>query len=1014
MAWEWDKCKPRFVNGVIQRPSTEVWKDFIPLYADGRKQIMAAECVNCNVRLNANRRTMYLNRHIQTCPARGRSRTSINQDELSPVFTNVEVQFSEYGSKFLKCSSGDRTPVDRCVSASPAQKRMNPKKDRNMSSAQTLHSMSRKFDQEASFQELSKMIILHGHPLSIVEHEEMRSFSKSLNPEFNMASSIDVEEYSTILFQKLKADLHQKIAQSHRVSLSASLCTPHGSESSVKYLCLSVHFVDSDWKLQRRIIKFGVFCSSTTNLDRLIHLKEAPVLDSETGPFILISEAIRDWNLDQKLLSLTTVVMDHLDDHESDDMEAAVPSDGDSRFRNKKSSKIWDMYKPVTVNGGIHGMECRYCHANFSYKSGHLWRHHKSCTAKEALGPSEQQQNADLRFVLVNETDPHPLDRIPPDSLDDIDLVSQTHSESKTLVSEVETSVSNHKARKRKNNSANPSSNSQRSQEEPTVSFQSSVRTSKSRLQDEVSLANGKASKFHKRSSGDRTPVDQDILASQQRDKMDPTEQNTSTAQATPDVNTKFDQESSYQELTRMIILHGYPLSIVEHEETRCFVKSLNPGFNMASSTDIEEFSIILFQERKADLKRKIALSSHRVSLSACLWTPRGSEASVKYLCLAVHFIDSGWKIEKRIIKFGIFRSSHTNLDRMIHFNEDCALDSESGPFNVMWEAIRDWNLDQKLLSLTSVGEIRDDVRTSELKDFLIQRKCLPVGGELYNAACLDDVLNGVVSKGQPMLNLAGDILERFIQAHMSSPLAKKQLIEVTNMKLKCLGEDAKWWHKIYFGLEVLLDFKKAFPSEELLPAEDTKTVESVCKILRAFYHAVEVISGTVCPTANMYFNELWMVRATLEEQAATDYTELSSMVWEMQKAFDEFWQNSYVWLSVPVVFYPRFKIAFIEFRLKRAFGSKIRSQVSTELTNYLDDGLVPRDDDFDILNWWMSNATKYPILSVMARDILAMPGSAVQCEAPLSSEGPVISKQWSKLNIKTIEALVCIQDWIK
>ena len=105
------------------------------------------------------------------------------------------------------------------------------------------------------------------------------------------------------------------------------------------------------------------------------------------------------------------------------------------------------------------------------------------------------------------------------------------------------TSVSNLKARKRKNNSANSLSNSQWSQEEPSLLFQSSVRTSKSRLQDEVALVNGKVSKFHKGSSGDRTPVDQDILASQQSDKMDPTEQNASTAQATPDVNTKFEQE---------------------------------------------------------------------------------------------------------------------------------------------------------------------------------------------------------------------------------------------------------------------------------------------------------------------------------------------------------------------------------------------------------------------------------------------------------------------------------------
>ena len=125
---------------------------------------------------------------------------------------------------------------------------------------------------------------------------------------------------------------------------------------------------------------------------------------------------------------------------------------------------------------------------------------------------------------------------------------------------------------------------------------------------------------------------------------MDPIEQNISSAQTCPDVSRKFDQESSYQELTRMISLHGYPLSIVKHEEMRCFAKGLNLAFNMASSIDIEEFSTILFQERKASLKKKIALSSHRVSLSACLWT-LGSEALVKYLCLAVHFIDSDWKL---------------------------------------------------------------------------------------------------------------------------------------------------------------------------------------------------------------------------------------------------------------------------------------------------------------------------------------------------------------------------------
>jgi hypothetical protein len=567
--------------------------------------------------------------------------------------------------------------------------------------------------------------------------------------------------------------------------------------------------------------------------------------------------------------------------------------------------------------------------------------------------------------------------------------------------------------------------------------------------------------------------VDHHILALPAMDRSNPTGPNTSHAQAPSDIRMKLDQETSYQQLTRMIILRGYPLSIVEHGEMKRFAKSLNPAFNMASSIDIEEYSILLFEKEKADLKEKLAFSSHRVSLSASVWVPQGAEHSVKYLCLTAHFIDSDWKLQRRIIKFGVFWSSPTSLEKMIHYKETCLLDSESGPFNVIWEAIRDWNLDQKHFSLTSVSEVRNEESMSKLMGLLTQQKCLPIRGELYNIACVDDVLNNIVSKGQPMLHLVGNILERFIQAHMSSSVTRQQLQDViAHIGFKCPQEDAKWWHKIYFRLEVLVHYKKAFSSEELLSAEDTKITESACKILRAFYRVIEVISGPVCPTANLYFNELWKVRTVLQEETSTDHAELASVVWEMQQVFNEFWKNSYVWLSIPVVLDPRFKITFIEFRLRRAFGTdaakyvstisdtirelfqeycgpvdkagvntsnheardveangfdsdsledwdehlnaQTRSQLLTEIDNYLEDGLVLRKDDFDIMNWWKSNSTKYPTLSIMARDVLAMPASAVRCEAALSSEGPVIPKQWSTLNIKTIEALVCARDWIK
>jgi hypothetical protein len=217
-----------------------------------------------------------------------------------------------------------------------------------------------------------------------------------------------------------------------------------------------------------------------------------------------------------------------------------------------------------------------------------------------------------------------------------------------------------------------------------------------------------------------------------------------------------------------------------------------------------------------------------------------------------------------------------------------------------------------------------------------------------------------------------------------------------------------------------------------------------------------------------MYFNEIWKVRTVLQEEASNEHGELATMVSEMQEMFNQYWQNSYLWLCIPVILDPRFKISFIEFRLKRAFGLKsasylsdihetlkelfheycgyvdhpnggatkaeafdaddndsfedwdqhlneqASSQKSTELDNYLEDGLVPRKDDFDILNWWMCHAMKYPTLAAIAQDILAMPASAVQSEAAFTRNGPVIPKHHSTLSIKTIEALVCTRDWMR
>lgn len=66
----------------------------------------------------------------------------------------------------------------------------------------------------------------------------------------------------------------------------------------------------------------------------------------------------------------------------------------------------------------------------------------------------------------------------------------------------------------------------------------------------------------------------------------------------------------------------------------------------------------------------------------------------------------------------------------------------------------------------------------------------------------------------------------------------------------------------------------------------------------------------------------------------------------------------------------------------------------------------------FDILSWWKANQVTYPVLSRLARDVLAIQVSTVASESAFSSSGRIVSKVRSRLEPDIVEALVCTKDW--
>ena len=64
------------------------------------------------------------------------------------------------------------------------------------------------------------------------------------------------------------------------------------------------------------------------------------------------------------------------------------------------------------------------------------------------------------------------------------------------------------------------------------------------------------------------------------------------------------------------------------------------------------------------------------------------------------------------------------------------------------------------------------------------------------------------------------------------------------------------------------------------------------------------------------------------------------------------------------------------------------------------------------LIEWWKKQQIKYPVLSIIARDVLTVPVSTVASEAAFSAGGRVVSKKRCNLSPQAIEAVVCLKDW--
>jgi hypothetical protein len=83
------------------------------------------------------------------------------------------------------------------------------------------------------------------------------------------------------------------------------------------------------------------------------------------------------------------------------------------------------------------------------------------------------------------------------------------------------------------------------------------------------------------------------------------------------------------------------------------------------------------------------------------------------------------------------------------------------------------------------------------------------------------------------------------------------------------------------------------------------------------------------------------------------------------------------------------------------------------ELSSYLDsDTITQFDSDFNLLNWWQRHKLTYPMLSILAKDVLTVPASTISSESTFSLADRVLEDRWRRLTPDIVEVLSCIKDW--
>ncbi|CAH1437414.1 unnamed protein product [Lactuca virosa] len=315
--------------------------------------------------------------------------------------------------------------------------------------------------------------------------------------------------------------------------------------------------------------------------------------------------------------------------------------------------------------------------------------------------------------------------------------------------------------------------------------------------------------------------------------------------------------------------------------------------------------------------------------------------------------------------------------------------------------------------------------------------------GNPFHLRCYAHILNLIVQDGLKQIDVVVEKVREFVKYVKGSSARKTRFCQCCSQNLldtnKDLMQDVPTrWNSTYRMISYALYYRLAFSHLSLsdsnfqdCPSSDEwERVEKMCSFLKVFYDATLQISGSLYPTSNLYFPQIFGIHLKLVEEMKSPDEYMKRIATQMWNKFNKYWVDFNLLLAIAVVFDPRYKLTFVDFCYKKLYGEGSSQFKAIESALY---------ELYDEYVHSSKNATTFDSTSHQGSDdnirqsnvggdssqnnILeefdeydnddSGSNTTSASESTFSLGGRILNEYRSSMKPDVVEALVCTRDWL-